>query len=501
MYALIGTKYWALIKTNEFKNEFHKIDEFSRLTVSLVIGDNMKISRYNVATENPATGELILFNTLYGSTVVIEPTNRCDVITILEEPRANLDGDEKLTQLREELLELKFVISSDTDELELLLNRKAAGMKDKNRLDVILMPNLNCNFACPYCYESHDHTNKMSAEVRGKLITWLGKNIPSHKVLLLNWFGGEPLLSPHDILSITSFVRDKCKEHDVRLLTNITTNGYLFTAEIIRKLVLLEMFSYQITVDGPPDTHNKTRILKSGKGTFDRICGNILALTRADKRVRVSLRVNYNHNNIYEIPELLHIFPQDVRSQLRVVFEPIFGNQELSATKNMDGNKISRAITEYYDLAKSLGYDIRLGGIGVGKLFYCYAERENQYIVDYKGDVFKCSVTDFSSSKRVGTIDEEGNFIRDETKWAEWFGLVPFDPKCQDCTFLPLCMGGCRKDRIENGATGSYCSLVPTNTSHALKSIAFGSFGEVLKREVEISRCCASSSQPSKDCG
>ena len=461
----------------------------------------MKTSRYNLATENPDTGDLILFNTLYGSTVVIEPESKGDVLAILEKPHFSQDGDVKLSQLRDDLTKLKFVINSDTDELALVLNRKMAGIKDKNRLDVILMPNLNCNFACPYCYESHDAANKMSAEVRENLIKWLGKTIPNFKVLLLNWFGGEPLLSPDDILSITEFVRGKCKEHDVRLLTNITTNGYLFTADMIRKLVLLEMFSYQITVDGPPATHNKTRVLRSGKGSFDRVYANILTLTRTDSRVRVSLRVNYNHNNIHEIPELLDIFPQDIRSQLRVVFEPVFGEQELSATKNMAGDEISRVITGHYDLAASLGYDIRLGGIGVGKLIYCYAERENQYIVDFKGDVFKCSVTDFSSSKRVGTIDVEGNFVREEANWAEWFGLGLFDPKCQECTFLPLCMGGCRKDRIENGATGSYCSLVPTNTNHALKSIAFGSFGEVLKREVEVSRCCANSSRSDKVCG
>lgn len=460
----------------------------------------MKTSRYNISTENPETGETILFNTLYGGMVVVRPENKNNVITILEDPYAALTND-SLTQLRDELSRLKFLVDSDTEEIEILVKRKSAGIKDKNRLDVILMPNLNCNFACPYCYESHDPAKMMTEEVRKGVIKWLGKNIPSHKVLLLNWFGGEPFLSPDDIFSITAFVKDKCKEHNVHLLTNITTNGYLLTAGIIQKLILMEMFSYQITVDGPPETHNKTRILKSGKGSFERVYDNILALVRANNSVRISLRVNYNHNNIYAIPKLLHIFPQDIRSQLRVVFEPIFGEQELCATKNMECDEISRAITGYYDLAESLGYDIRLGGIGVGKLFYCYAERENQYIVDYKGDVFKCSVTDFSSSKRVGAIDDEGDFIRDEANWAEWFGLSPFDPNCQDCAFLPLCMGGCRKDRIENGATGSYCSLVPTNTNHALKSIAFGSFNEVLKREVEISRCCAKSPQPEKDCG
>lgn len=460
----------------------------------------MKTSRYNIATENPETGETILFNTLYGSTVVVRAENKSSVTAILENP-CTAPANDDLTLLRDELSRLKFVVDRDTDEIEILVKRKSAGIKDKNRLDVILMPNLNCNFACPYCYESHDPAKKMTEEVREGIIKWLRKSIPNHKVLLLNWFGGEPFLSPDDILSITAFVQSKCRDHNVHLLTNITTNGYLLTADIIRKLILMEMFSYQITVDGPPETHNKTRILKSGKGSFEKVHDNILALARADNRVRVSLRVNYNHNNIYEIPELLHIFPQDIRSQLRVVFEPIFGEQNLSATRNMTGDEISRTITAYYDLAESLGYDIRLGGIGVGKLFYCYAERENQFIVDYKGDVFKCSVTDFSSSRRVGAIDAEGNFVRDEANWAEWFGVRPFDPKCQDCTFLPLCMGGCRKDRIENGATGSYCSLVPTNTNHALKSIAFGSFNEVLKKEVEISRCCAKGAQSSKDCG
>jgi uncharacterized protein len=461
----------------------------------------MKVSRYNIATEHPKTGELILFNTLYGSSVVVPPETKHDVIALLNEPQINDDIDGASSRLFNELSRLKFLVDGDLDELDLLLKRKYAGIRDANRLDVILMPNLDCNFACPYCYESHDHSKKMTEEVRDKIIKWLGMNIPQYKVLLLNWFGGEPLLSPNDILSISTFARDKCKEHNVRLLTNITTNGYSLTARLIPKLIALELLSYQITVDGPPETHNKTRVLKSGRGSFERVHKNILCLARADARVRISLRINYNHNNIYEIPKLLHLFPEDVRSQLRVVYEPVFGTRELSATENMDGDEISRAVTEYYDLARALGYDIRLGGLGVGKLVYCYAERENQYIIDFKGDVFKCSVTDFSPSKRVGTIDAGGNFIRDESNWAEWFGVKPFDPKCQECTFLPLCMGGCRKDRIENGATGSYCSLVPTNTSHALKSIAFGSFSEVLKREIKVSRNCANGSQSGNDCG
>ena len=110
--------------------------------------------------------------------------------------------------------------------------------------------------------------------------------------------------------------------------------------------------------------------------------------------------------------------------------------------------------------------------------------------------MFKCSVTDFSSSKRIGVINSNGEFIKENGEWDSWFGMELFEEKCESCTFLPLCMGGCRKERLENMATGSYCNLVPTNTSYALKSIAFGSFNEMLNKEVEVSRSCAKNMRP-----
>lgn len=455
-------------------------------------GVPMKASRYNIASEDPATGRLVLFNTLYGSTAVVPPEEACAVVAALEDPcTAASISAELVAQLSLQ----RFVVDSDLDELALVLRRKEAGVRDRNRLDVIIMPNLDCNFACPYCYENHNRANHMSNEVRDRLIKWLASTIPQHKVLLLNWFGGEPLLSPDHIETITGFARSQCDEHGVRLLTNITTNGYALTAGMIARLIALEIFSYQITVDGPAITHNQTRVLKTGKGTFDRVFRNIINLARADTRVRISVRVNYNHQNILEIPKLLALFPADVRKQLRVVFEPVFGDAKLSATENIDGAEISRRITEYYEQAQSLGYDVRLGGLGVGRLVYCYAERESQYIVDFKGDVFKCSVTDFSPDERIGWIDADGLFVGDVAKAKEWSGAGLIDEKCSECTFLPLCMGGCRKDRIANGDTGSYCHLVPTNTSQVLKSIAFGSFGTFLNKEAQTQKGCAQGSQ------
>lgn len=444
----------------------------------------MKASNYNIFTTIPDNSKSILFNTLYGTTSIIEPDEWSIVQGILKNPHQELElpSDDQIKKL---LLKGQYLIDDGVDEIEVLKNRKMMGIADPNRFDVIIMPNLDCNFACPYCYESHCHSNRMSNETQAAIIKWIANNIANYKVMLLSWFGGEPTLSPNVISNIGGKAQKMAKEHGVKLLAHMTTNGYALTGKSIEEFTQAGILSYQITVDGPQEIHDRTRILTSGKGSFQRVRANIVRLAEYDRRIKISLRVNYNQHNINFIPELLDVFPSAIRSQLRVVYEPIFGESSISATENMSHSEISAAINDYYDLAESLGYDVSLGSIGVGKLVYCYAERANQYIVNFNGDVFKCSVMDFDPSTRVGRIDADGQFVT-APGWSDWFNMELFDIKCESCSFLPLCMGGCRKDRVANGATGSYCNLVPSNTSQSLKSIAFGQFDEYLKSKLNL---------------
>ena len=451
----------------------------------------MKPSRYNLTSTDPETGETILFNTLYGSTVALDQYHWSMVADILA--TLPIERGDTSSKIRDALKKGRFIVEDTVDELAIVRNRKTCGMKDTNRADVIIMPNMTCNFSCPYCYEKHDDKNRISPTMQSALKAWLGTVIDEHKLVLLNWFGGEPLLSPNVILSISEFALKRCRSKNVSLVSHITTNGYSLSPSLISKLIALEIFGFQITIDGPAAIHNRVRVLRSGKGTFRRIFDNVIMLCEANKQVKVALRVNFNHNNIDAIPDLLEQFPSQIRPQLRTVFEPVFGDAQQSATENLPAATISRQITNYYELAARMGFDVVLGGLGIGKLAYCYAEREHQYIVNFNGDVFKCSVGDFSASERVGFINSEGVLVQEREKWDDWFSMELFEDHCEHCSFLPLCMGGCRKDRIENKRTGSYCHLVPTNTSHALKSVAFGSFKEILNREVKISRDCATS--------
>ena len=438
----------------------------------------MKSSQYNIISKGGECGEIILFNALYGSITIWDKSGFQIANQLLENPNLSMQ-DETTKFIMHNLKNGKYIIDDNINEINIVKNRKVCGMKDDNRLDVIIMPNMTCNFACPYCYESHDPSFYMDLETEESIKQWLMEQIPKYKVLLLNWFGGEPLLSFEQIISIGKLANEICNLHDIELITNITTNGYLLNEIRIEELIGIKIFSYQITIDGPPEIHNKTRSLKNGKDSFWKIFENISLLVRSDDRVRISLRVNFNHNNIYAIPDLLNIFPDDIRSSLSIVFEPIFGEKCWSATENLPNDEISSKMVDYYRLARQKGYDVTLGDIGMEKLVYCYAERENQYIFNYNGDIFKCSVS-FNQEERFGYLNSNGRIILNEKQWDKWFKMDLFEQKCYLCKFLPLCMGGCRNMRKEQSNTGSFCSLIPTNTSFALKAIALDKFNELL---------------------
>jgi uncharacterized protein len=290
------------------------------------------------------------------------------------------------------LAELKCLVPDDLDELEVVRSRKRAGVGDANRLDVTIMPTLDCNFACPYCYEA-PRASRMTEETVQSICQWLEDEIPRHKLVFLIWFGGEPLLQSRRLAEITTHVKRVAAANGVATLFNVTTNGYLLTPERIRELVALGIFDFQITIDGPQECHDALRVLRSGAGTFTRVFANTVALARSDRRVRITLRVNFNHKNLAEVPRLLEAVPPDVRSQMRLSLEPVFGDCSLNATENMDGSAISELVASCFRLAAELGFDVAngVGAIQAGKLVYCGAEREHYYIINYA-----------SSPKRVG---------------------------------------------------------------------------------------------------
>ena len=439
----------------------------------------LKSSRFNIEVPTPDTGETILYNSLYGSVTVLDAAELPVVRGFLEagtEPNADEHG--VLSTLRKQ----RHLIPINADETAIVKRRKRLGVRDANRLDVILMPTLDCNFSCTYCYETR-RASRMSPAIESEITRWLEAQIPRFKLTLLHWFGGEPLLARGLVARVSRRATGAARAAGVECAVHITTNGYLMTPERLPGLLDAGIRDFQVTLDGTAETHDRMRMLRSGGGTFQRIFENVVAAARTDDRLRVSLRINFNHTNLAAVPALLRAFPDDVRPRLRPVLEPIFGDCSCSATLNLPAEEISAEMARCYELAAALGYWVAPPSTGTapGKLVYCYAERENQVIINFNGDVFKCSVCGFQPEERVGHIAPGGVLVKDPARWAAWVSDdALFDDQCYSCPYLPLCMGGCRKERLRRAGTGSYCALVPTNASQALKQIAFGRIDRVL---------------------
>lgn len=434
----------------------------------------MKASGYNIIIEDSKSNETTIFNSLYGSMSKFDSVEFGIAKIILENPN---DNGMNSIEVFNNLVVQKHLIDELVDEMAIIENRKKCGMQDKNRLDLIIMPTLDCNFSCIYCYEDKK-AGKMSNETMTSIKQWITAEFPKFKLVLLSWFGGEPLLGIKNIEEITKHANEIAIKNNVELITHITTNGYSLSQKNIRTLNNLSIINFQITIDGIAETHDKLRPLKNGKGTFDKVYNNTLLLLKENPIVKITLRVNFNHTNFYAVPILLELFPEQYRCQLRLSLEPIFGSCEFNATNNIETDNISKTLSLYYKLAAEMGYDITVGksAIETGKLVYCYAERENQLIINYNADVFKCSVYNFDSSNRIGYINNEGLFCKDNSKWDEWMNIPMFDIACETCKFLPLCMGGCRKTRIHSNNQGNACTLIPTNASYILKQISYNEF-------------------------
>lgn len=409
----------------------------------------MKTSRCIFQTHHEESGDLILYNTFNGALLSFEPDYQHAVQTILCDPQNQLHSPEIYNLLLEE----GFIVEDRYDEIAAVLERNRLGIQDSNRLDVIIMPNMNCNFSCVYCYEAH-HKSGMEDQTIEQLLSWLHKMIPKFKAVLISWFGGEPLLSYQAIIKIQEQVQKWCIEYNVILHSHITTNGSLLSPDKASQLLSLGIHSYQITLDGPKEMHDSMRPLKGGGSSFDGIFENICSLAEMHPTPHIKLRVNYDERNIGSIKLLLQSVPEKIRHALTLVCEKIFTESFGVVIETMErGNDIE----EIYQYARKLGFRPDNEAMEPNRFTFCYADRANQFTINYNGDIFKCTVQKFESKHRLGHLNQFGEIEWENNRLEKWMALPAFEEKCSACVFMPLCMGGCRKLRAVFGTVGDDC--------------------------------------------
>jgi uncharacterized protein len=409
-------------------------------------------SRFNIQTPTE-DGRLIVWNTLRGS-ISVFPADQKDSVKSMITKRG-CEGD--LQGMVKYLHDRGFLVPEGTDEYRLFQHEFGSVHYRQDALELILLASEDCNFRCSYCYEDFAR-GTMKPQVRESVKKLVQKRLPSLRYLSVSWFGGEPLYGWQAIEDLAPFFREVVTENGLSFRSNMTTNGYLLTPDVAEKLISWGVLRYQITVDGSPEDHNRSRPGRNGEPTFDVIFQNLLALKRRPETFRLDIRINFDQNNRDRLAGFIDLLGQELggdsrfRLLLRAVGRWGGTNDENLAICGRDDSlevhhqMITRAVQQGLGNADDVR-DKRAFGSDV-----CYAARPYNFIIGADGLVMKCTVDlDKKDRNILGHIGEDGTLHIDKNKLTLWTDpAYATDPGCQKCVVLPVCQGmSCPQIRMD----------------------------------------------------
>lgn len=150
-----------------------------------------------------------------------------------------------------------------------------------NIMQIALQVTQQCNFRCSYCaycasdfeFQREHSSKKMTVETALAAIDFFAERCGDQEQPTIGFYGGEPLLEFQLIQLVTEYAEKKLYGKDIRF--NITTNASLLTVDIARFL-LKHNFMTTISLDGTPETHDRSRrFAGNGKGSFSVIRRNL----------------------------------------------------------------------------------------------------------------------------------------------------------------------------------------------------------------------------------
>ena len=317
-------------------------------------------------------------------------------------------------------------------------------------MELIILPTEQCNFRCLYCNQ-HFKQNKMHPETVVAIKRLLDQRIPELKMLIIQWFGGEPLMAHDIILDIMGYIA-KIKETvnpSLKVASTVTTNAYLLSPERLAELVALGVDDFQITLDGAKKEHDMLRKKADGSGTFDRIWSNITAAHRTSLRFDAIIRLHVNAENSESMKEVLEQIAKemgdDERFKVFIRLLSKFGSPNDSTLPITEDTVPVKELKEFAQQLSLSQYKLDIYNETSGYL--CYASKPFSYVIRANGDISKCTVALYAKPNIVGHLNSDGTIQLDESLINRWSrGMFSGDAKELAC---PL-KGLYRKDTESN---------------------------------------------------
>ncbi len=289
-----------------------------------------------------------------------------------------------------------------------------------NVLRLILMPTEACNFRCTYCYEDFEIGRMDAGVVRGVQL-YLSRRAAELELLTISWFGGEPLMARDVVADIMLHTQALAVANpNLRLVSDITTNGFLLTPRTFASLLDLGVGTFQVSVDGPRDAHDRTRVRAGGGPTFARIWQHLLAMRNVRRDFTAVVRLHVHAANASHLPGFLDSFAQCFGGdgRFRVLFKEVaaLGGPCDADFPFLAASDRESTLAKLRQQARGLGIELVEGALpGV-----CYAARGNAFVVRADGRLNKCTVALGHAANDVGRIHADGRLELSGAKMHPW---------------------------------------------------------------------------------
>lgn len=426
-----------------------------RITIIIRGGFIMKFKKsiYNIEIDKLNNGDILLFNTLTCAFGKMDK-NTQDIYNNIENIEINTIYDEKNKENINVLKSNGFIVAQDIDESARMhvLGKLLRYNKGIFRLDIA--PTMNCNMECPYCFENKTN-KKMDSDMVKSLTKFVSRNIETNNVkdFEVTWYGGEPLLAKEIIMELSKEFINVCTEKKIKYRSQILTNGSLLdynTAKFLKNECNINMA--QITIDGLKEVNNARRKLKNGKDSFDIIINNI---EMCKDIIPIVLRVNVDKSNMEDAKKLISYFIDEKKwgNDIKLYFAPVQEWDNVTNSYNTDycydENEFSEIDSKLFNEIYSRGNTKWIDMLYPKSSFiYCDAIRYNTFAIDPDGNLYTCREVIGDKKHSIGNIT---NGIAINESYSKWL-TIELPDTCVKCSLLPLCQGGCPRNRVLNNS-------------------------------------------------
>ncbi|MDU9139102.1 anaerobic sulfatase maturase [Klebsiella aerogenes] len=348
-----------------------------------------------------------------------------------------------------------------------------------------------CNIDCSYCFYLHkehllqqEKRRYMSDETLENFIRQYIDGQDGEQVVF-SWQGGEPTLMGLEFFHKVVKIQQQYKKPGQRIENDLQTNGILIN-DAWAEFLKANHFLVGLSIDGPRELHDRYRITRSGKPTFDKVMAGVDALKRHG--VPFNALVTVNRTNARFPLEVYRFVTRELGAtyvQFNPCVEPVDFTQtaphfwrddsiptvgsrrarpgDLDAIVtdwSVDPDDWGRFLIATFEewVNNDLGrVQVNLFETAVAQMMGLPAQIcttaefcGKGLAVEKNGDVFSCDHYVYPEYQ-IGNIADNSLARMAFSERQQAFGMGKCDTlpqQCKQCPYLKLCHGECPKNRL-----------------------------------------------------